>query len=154
MSKKPEKAEELFNRALELARSEPPDFAGAEQLLLQAQNIGLPKADYALGSWYFFGRHYDKNVDRGIALMTKAADAGVVDAALELAIAYERGEEVVQNYEAALLSYFQAALLNNAQACFEIHRFFYHGFVGVKSELLSEFWRKRAEALGYEDNES
>ena len=144
-----EKQSDYYNKALEVAKAENPDYAKAADLLKKAEAAGSSKALFALGSWYFHGRHFEKDINLAISYWERAIEAKNSEAALELGTLYERGELVKKDMAKAFHYYCIGALFEGAKAHYEVSRFFYYGFYVPKDIKLSEFWRDRAEELGY-----
>lgn len=141
---------DYYKQALKAAKGKNPDFEKAVALLEKAVKVGSSDAMYALGSWYFHGRHFEHDLEKGIEFWKQAADAGNTDAMLELGKFFEHEELGKKNLENAFSYYLEAALHGDGQACYEICRFFYYGFFVPKSEKISDVWRDKAEELGYE----
>jgi TPR repeat protein len=140
---------EYYQRALKAASGDNPDYEIAALLLDKAAKAGSSDALYALGSWYFHGRHFERDLEKGIAYWNQAADVGSTDAMLELGKFFEHDELGNKDLEKAFCYYLDAALRGNGQACYEICRFFYYGFFVPRSEKISDVWRDKAENLGY-----
>jgi len=140
-----------YIQALEIAKDENPDFKKAALLLEKAAKSGSSDALYALGSWYFHGRHYAQDVKKGFEYWKRSAEAGCTDAMLELGKYFERDDYGHKDLEKAFYYYADAALSGDGQACYEVCRFFYYGFFVPKSEKISDLWRDKAEELGFEE---
>jgi hypothetical protein len=108
--------------------------------LLRAQEHGDPHAAYALGTWYFYGHVVPKNVSKGVALLRKAALAGVAAAAHELAVSYEVAREVKQNTRQALKYYLRAALSGDMQSAYEVGRCYYYGIGCAADRAVGGIW--------------
>lgn len=141
----------LYNKALILAESDEYDWKKVEHLLVKAAELGSCDAQYALGSWYFYGRHYEISIQKAEQYWTMAAENGSAEAALELAIAYEKGDVIKKKIKSAFCYYNIASLLGSAQAKFELSRFFYHGIYVPKNLHIYEILICEAESAGYKD---
>jgi TPR repeat protein len=86
------KSTEKYERALKLALKQPKPSKEVYDLLLAADNGGDGRATYALATWHLFGSPFTKiNLRLANAMLKRAADKGVADAAHDLAISYEKG---------------------------------------------------------------
>ena len=85
------KANALYEKALEFAAEDIPDYERASKLLEEAADYGSGDALYAIGNWYFHGRHYPQNVSLAIDYWKKSALKSNLDAIHELAKIYECG---------------------------------------------------------------
>ncbi len=138
--------------AMETAKGESADFEEAARLLHKATDSGSPEAFFAIGNWYFHGRHYSKDISKAIDYWEKGSALGNIDSMLELGNLYELGENAEKDLEKAYYHYLRAALSNDGQGCFEISRFYYYGFFVPESKKISDAWRDKADLLGYKDD--
>lgn len=142
---------DYYKQALKAAKGKNPDFEKAASLLKKAAKAGSGDAFFALGNWYFHGRHFAQDMSLAITNWERGAALKNVDSMLELGKLFERGEHVSENLETAFYHYLNAALAGSGQGSYEVSRFFYYGFYVPKNEKISDLWRDRAEDLGFEE---
>lgn len=141
-------ANELVEKARNLALQESPDYEKAYNLLLEAHNIGSAEATYAIATWYLHGGNYlDKDYTKGTQYLKKAAEKYWPAALYDLAISYERGLYVKKNRTKAFHLYLQAAIREDAGAISEVARCYYYGIGTRKNRVLANIWYDRSEEL-------
>ncbi|HET6914443.1 MAG TPA: tetratricopeptide repeat protein [Rhodanobacteraceae bacterium] len=128
-------------RAIKRART-PTDIRVVAGLLEKAYACGDSRAAYALGTWYFHGKFFDKDKRNGFRLMLEAADHFVPSACYDVAVSYELGDGVKKNIQKAVVYYLRAMMLGDQQAITEFGRLFYWGIGvskhrGIAKELLN-----------------
>jgi len=64
------------------------DLSKAQQYFQRASDLGYAPSKVHLATFYFTGKGVDRDVDKGVALLTEAANAGQTEAALRLAELY------------------------------------------------------------------
>ena len=85
----------------------------AEQRLLSAINAGFDSAMSHLGAMYLSGAFGEDKIERGVALLERAADLNNVDALLNLAALHAFGQVVEKNGERAEHYFLRAAEQND-----------------------------------------
>lgn len=144
------KGDRLYTTALKSASKEDADLDTVFKLLNKAYKQGNPKAAYALGTWYLFGKHVEKNVNKAFDLFVDASNDYISEACFDLAKCYEEGIGVKQSLNDAFKSYLEAALLGDKQAIYEVGRCYYYG-IGTKADKeLSKVWLDVAAHYGIE----
>lgn len=142
---------DLYLSALSIAQGPNPDLQRAHQLLKDAEQLGYSKAQMALASWYFHGQAgvIEKNIPRAVELYTAAARQFEPDACYELALYFEKGEILPEDFIKARSYYMKAALLGHKQAIFEMGRCFYYGIgEGAGDKVLAEICFEIADHFG------
>ena len=117
-------------------------------LLNQSLDKRDPRAAYALGTWYLYGKHVEKNIRKGIKLIRQAAEKNVPDALYDLAVSYETGDCLPKNKKLAAEYYLRAALYGEKQSIYEVGRCYYYGIGVPKDRRLAKVWFDRAKELG------
>ena len=141
------KAKRLYLAAIRLARHAEDDFEPAAKLLIQSSKLGCPDADYALATWYLFGRHFPKNVKKGNYFLKKSAKAGNRDACYNLAISYDNGLEVPRDHLRAFELYLEAAMRGHIEAHKQVARCFWDGSGVKKNRVIADLWGERYQKL-------
>jgi TPR repeat protein len=139
-----------YDEALREMNAEVPDIRRAFELLHQAQSAGDPRAVYALGTWYLYGKPpvIERDLTRAVELLKQAAAAGLPDALYDLAVSYEKGETGTPDPVNAFQSYLRAAIRGDDQSVYEVGRCYQHG-IGVRSDpSVAAIWFDRAKELG------
>lgn len=80
---------------------DPPDLTAAYEYLLDGVDDEHGRSCYALATWYFFGKHVERDFANAAELLEIAAARGVVGAMMQLAECYECGIGVAANAERA-----------------------------------------------------
>ncbi|OJW82392.1 MAG: hypothetical protein BGO69_17100 [Bacteroidetes bacterium 46-16] len=93
---------------------------------------------YALGTWYFHGEYFKKDIKKGFVLMLEAADLNFSDACFDVAVAYEKGRGVKKNVNKAFEYYFRALILEDKQAIFEVGRCYFYGIGIPKNKKMAD----------------
>ena len=96
------------------------DFTTAFTELSAPDTRNVPEAKFYLGRMYLFGSGVAADPEQGIALLREAAEAGVLDAALALAQAYDLGRAVPQDRMEGYRYWLLAAELGHAKAMLEV----------------------------------
>ena len=143
-----------YETALAEMQRESPDVPRALALLQEAVQGADPRASYALGTWFLHGTHVARDVRKATKLIRVAADANVVDALFDLAVAYETGVGVRKNLKLAARHYLRAALHGSDQATFEVGRCYYYGIGFERDRPAAKIWLDRAEELGIYESAS
>ena len=143
----PVRSSATYKKALKLAN------VGSRQSTELALNVlqdGVvrrdPHCEYALGSWYFYGVCVRRDRAKGVRLFARAARAGVVDAASELAGCYEEGTGVAKNRAQAFYWYRKAAEDGDVDSLYEVGRCLHYG-IGTRKNLVAAFESCHAAAL-------
>ncbi len=92
------------------------DLVAATRWYERASAQNLPFANWRLGELLIDGRGGMRDTARGIELLERAANTGVVPAMATLGHQYFKGIGVVQNYEKAAARYYAAAKLGHVDA--------------------------------------
>lgn len=124
-----QKNNKKYDAALRIAKTvdSPKEMASVVKLLEAAHKDGDRRATYALGTWYFHGKLFDKNEKNGFLLMLQAADSFIPDACFDVAVSYETGKGVRKNIKKAGIYYLRAMMLGEKQSIGEVGRLFYWG---------------------------
>jgi len=134
----PEK--ELLERArrlaLKSADSESLDRALA--LLREAAKKGSGEADYAIGTWYGFGKHLPQSDEKAVRRFKRAARKKHGPAMFNLAFSYETGRGVPKDLARAFGLYVQAAQEGDLEAADSVYRCLYHGIGVARNRPLAE----------------
>ena len=94
------------------------DTAFAELNAPDTRNV--PEAKFYLGRMYLFGSGVEPDPARGVALLSEAAEAGVLDAAIALAQAYDFGRGVAKDRMQGYRYWRLAAELGHGKAMLEV----------------------------------
>lgn len=82
------------------------------ELLRAAADNGDPRAIYAIATWYLHDNEFTgTNFKKAARMLRKAADAGIAEAAYDLAVSYEKGAGVKKSEKAAFRLYVRSAML-------------------------------------------
>lgn len=146
------KGDRIYNLALKESLKEDADLGYVFSLLEKAKNQKNPKAVYALGTWYLFGKHVDKDTTVAFNLFQEAASNNISEACYDLAVCYEKGTGITTNLHKAFQYYLKAALLGDKKSIYEIGRCYYHGIGIKKDSILAEIWLDSAEYYGISDD--
>lgn len=133
--------------AIRLARKTEDDFGPAAEMLQRASKLGCPDADYALATWYLFGRHFAKNVKKGNYLLRRAAKAGNRDACYDLAISYDNGFGLSKDHQRAFELYLEAAMRGHIEAHKQVARCFWDGSGVRRNRVIADLWGAAHEKL-------
>lgn len=144
-SSAPGSAKALLERAGRLALKSA-DGAGLDKavaLLREAARKGSGEADYALGTWYGFGKHLPQNDKQAIRHFKRAARKKYGPAMFNLAFSYETGRGLPKDLTRAFSFYVQAAREGDAEAADSVCRCLYNG-IGIAgnkplAKLLADF---------------
>jgi len=134
----------LYERAMRLAQGKKADFGEIFTLLEQAHASNDLRATYALGTWYFHGRHVARNLRKGVRYWREAADGNISDALFDLAVAYETGAGAPKSLRTAYGFYLRAALAGDLQAPYEVGRLVYYGIGVSKDRRAAKIWLDHA----------
>jgi TPR repeat protein len=96
------------------------DFDTAYAELNAPDTRNVPEAKFYLGRMYLFGSGVAADPERGIALLAEAAGAGVLDAAIALAQAYDLGRTLPKDRMAGYRYWLVAAELGHGKAMLEV----------------------------------
>lgn len=143
----PSNARRLYLAALRIAKKSTDDYGPAASLLQKASKLGCPDADYALATWYHFGRHFTKDIKKGNRLLVRAAKAGHPDACYNLAISYDNGLGVAKNHQSAFELYLEAALRGHIDAHKQVARCFWDGSGVRKNRAIADLWGAKHQRL-------
>jgi TPR repeat protein len=102
---------------------------------------------YSLGLMLETGDHAPKDLKAAYALYEKAADRGLADGAINLAVALAEGKGVERNLPRAYALLQQASQAGSPRATYDLAEFAEHGYGGKVSDALDLY--KRAAELGY-----
>lgn len=120
------------------------DGPGAVRWYAEAAASGITGADCAAGELYLDGKIVARDVPRGLALCTRAAQAGSVPAMLVLADYYRTAAP-----PQARLWYGQAAQRHNPAAQFQLGIMLSEGAGGPVDVAQARFWLEQAALAGY-----
>jgi uncharacterized protein len=127
-----------YETALAHMHETPPNHQAAYASLLRALEEGDYRAAYALGTWYMDGVLVPKSVRKGVALISKAADRGVPEAAYDMGVCCEQGIGRRKSETAALAYFIRAALLEDGDAVIELRRLLHWGSPAVRNRRLAK----------------
>lgn len=145
-----EKAEELFNMALEyyLGIARDKNLIKAKELLEQAAELGSDKSSILLGDLYIKKILQSDNYKEAYDLYKKGCKHGDCRSFSRLAMCYEKGYGIEKNIVKSLELYEKSTTLGNKGACFSIARIYEKGH-GVKKDLSKAFnWYFKGADLG------
>jgi len=63
---------DYYKTAYKYISESPPNPQKALRYLEKAHTGGNPEATYALGTWYLFGHHVEKNLKKAVALLQRS----------------------------------------------------------------------------------
>jgi len=147
------KGDIIVSKARKMLLSDNPDFDLATDLLNKALKVGNPEAAYALGTWYFYGRKFKKDIKKGIKLWQYAAKQNFPDAVWDLAISYEKGVGLKRDLKKAFECYQKAALYGEKNAFHAVGRCYYYGIGTQQNRTLAWIWLDKAKSLGVTEEE-
>lgn len=131
--------------ALEAARNDG-NMSLVHQLLVQASELGDPRAKYALATWLLFGNDIvERNEIAGVVQLNKLKDSNISEVLFDIAVSYDLGKSVRKNRKLAAFYYMEAALLGDRESCRQVAEFFREGRFFPKSERLYRAWMQRSE---------
>ncbi|ESK53606.1 tetratricopeptide repeat protein [Acinetobacter tjernbergiae] len=90
-------ANELVEKAKNIANQDNPDNEQAYKLLLNAYEKGSPEATYAIATWYLHGYYVERDLKLAFLFLKEAAGKSWPDALFDLAFSYEEGIYVKKN---------------------------------------------------------
>lgn len=128
---------------------------GAEKLssalkwLHSAVKQGEPWAELVLGTLYLEGGAIEKDVEKGLMLVTRAANRGDVRAQTELATMYEAGRLISQSDTEALKWWIAAAEQGSHVARHSVAVYYYQGKGVPKDYVKAYMWAKLGADQGY-----
>jgi tetratricopeptide (TPR) repeat protein len=96
------------------------DYATAFDELSAPDTRNVPEAKFFLGRMYLFGSGVAADPEKGIALLRESAEAGVLDAAISLAQAYDMGRTVPKDRMQGYRYWLMAAELGHGKAMLEV----------------------------------
>jgi uncharacterized protein len=133
-------AKALLERARRLAlkSADTESLDGALALLREAATKGSAEADYAIGTWYGFGKYLAQNDEKAVAHFKRAARKKYGPAMFNLASSYETGRGVRKDLARAFNLYVQAAREGDLEAARAVYRCLYHGIGVARNRLLAE----------------
>lgn len=142
------KGESYFNRATKELLKNNPNIVLAVSWMEKSFELKYPLSFYAMGTWYFHGKYYKKNLRKGIELWKLAAKHNINWALFDLAVSYEKGVGVSKNTKKAFTHYLKAALMGNIDSYVAVGRCYAYG-IGVKRDRkIADIWLDKADQLG------
>jgi TPR repeat protein len=128
----------LVERARGLARGKQrqANLSESFRLLQRAAKSGNAEAEYAIGTWYLFGKYLAKSSEKAARHFAKAARGGHAPAMFDLAIMYETGSGVKQNKSRAFELYVRAALRGDVDSIKSVARCVFHGIGPIRHQKL------------------
>ena len=135
-------AKALLERAgrLALKSADSESLDKAVVLLREAAGKGSGEAEYALGTWYGFGKHLPQNDAKAIRHFKRAARKKYGPAMFNLAFSYETGRGLPKDLTRAFSFYVQAAREGDAEAADSVCRCLYYGIGIARSKPLAELF--------------
>ena len=140
-------ARRFYLAALRHAQKEPADYETAAELLLKASKLRSAEADYALATWFLFGRHFKKDIKRATVLLKRSQRAGNPDACYDLAVSYDKGIGVPKDRARAFELYLEGAMRGDLLSYEQVARCFSNGSGVKKNRVLADLWGKEYERL-------
>mmetsp|Transcript_8705 Transcript_8705/g.16857 ORF Transcript_8705/g.16857 Transcript_8705/m.16857 type:complete len:360 (-) Transcript_8705:27-1106(-) len=121
-----------------------------EGRVLEAANLGLPKAQGKVSSYYYHGDHdFEKDVDKCFEFATKAAEAGDMYGQYRLGHLCEYGIGTAKDWRAALKWYGRAAEQQCLLSANNIGRIYFTGGYGIQKDFNAAFtWYEKAAVGG------
>jgi uncharacterized protein len=115
-------------------------------LFTRGVEVDNPNAQFELGTWLIWGVKpvLKANPRKGLALLKKAALAGVAEAALSVAICVRNGAGCKSDPQSALAWFLRAALLGSRDAMGELAKIYFNGLVVPKSLVVAKIWEDAA----------
>lgn len=141
-------AKSKYETALAEMKKDTPDISLVLKLLNDSVEAGCREAEYALATWYLFGNHVEKNLDKAVFLLKRASMKKHSSALYDLAVCYEEGKGVRKDEKEAFRLYLQAALRSDTQSFHEVGRCYYYGIGVEENRIIADIWLERAEELG------
>jgi len=115
-------------------------------------NDNDPAAQYTLGLYYLNGHDsYEKNTERAIQWLTKAADNNFTQAQIELGNVYIDGTHVERDYEQAARWFDRAAQSDDPEAQYLLGRLFQKGLGVTKDKSIAIMWYRKAANQGHRE---
>ena len=99
----------------------------ALRLLQLAARRGNAEANYAIGTWYLYGRVVPKDYKLAAKYLDIAARKNFAPALFDSALLYEKGNGVKKNLRIAFERYLEAANLGDTDALKSVARCVYYG---------------------------
>jgi len=132
-------ARRLVQRASKLAlKSDRTSLDRAVALLREAANQGSAEADYAIGTWYGFGKHLPQDDQKAVKHFKRAAKGRYPAALFNLAYSYEVGRGLLQDPARAFTLYVEAARAGDADAVSEVYRCLFWGIGVTRNRALAK----------------
>jgi uncharacterized protein len=110
---------------------------------------GNPEAMREVGTAQLNGNGMTKDVEAGVNLLKKAADAGDIPAMLRLAQTYASGSDVAMDVREAYRWYGRAANAGSPEGQYQLGLGYARGLGVDKDEEKAKVWLKKASANGY-----
>ncbi len=127
----PASAQELVQRAGRFAlKSDSVSLDRAVALLREAASKGSAEADYAIGTWYGFGKHLPQDDQKAIKHFKRAAKKKFPAALFNLAYCHEVGRGLPKDPARAFTLYVEAAREGDRDAASAVYRCLFWG-IGV-----------------------
>jgi len=104
----------------------------------ESQKLNISWAMLELGNLYLDGRGVEKNVQKGVDLITKSAEAHNIVAMYSLGYIYYFGKDVTENYATAAKWFLKSAEQGLSEAQKSLSYMFMHG-QGVEKNLVKAF---------------
>jgi len=121
------------------------------QLLSVAADRQDPKALFKLANWYLSGNKVKKDENKGVELLTRAAELGHSDAQLDLGFYYGMGQlGLEQDYNTAYQWYLKSANQSNPIALSNLGIFFRDGTAVQQDIVAAESYFQKSIAAGNE----
>jgi TPR repeat protein len=125
-------------------RKERPDLRKAFALLEKSADNLNPEALYAIGTWYLYGRHVNKNPKVAVQYFMKSSEGNNCHAYFDLAVCYEKGVGLKRDLKQAFLNYLKSSLLGDRKAFNEVGRCYYYGIGINKNVEIGKIWLSHA----------
>ena len=142
-----------YEEALTEISKDNPDAEKVTFLLEKASTEGDARATYALGTWYLYGKHVKKNINKAVKLFRQAAKSDEPSALYDLAVCYETGNGVKKNLKLAMEHYMRASLCGDKQSIYEVGRCYYYGIGIEKNRKLAWIWLDHARKFNIQESQ-
>ena len=147
------KGKDLYDEALRLARlAEKTDGPWPVTILREAAATGYAPAQYALATWYLFGRGVKRDYKKAFSLLLQSAEQNYALAEFDIAVSFEKGKGTDKSEKSAFRYYRRAAEHDDLSGMTEVARCYWFGIGTVKDCRKAANWYMKAARRG--DSES
>lgn len=121
------------------------------QYLIKSAELYYPPAQYLLGVKYLIGDDINKDIELGISMILKAADANIAEAFGSIGQLYELGVGFEINHQKAFENYKKSYELGSLSYVYELARFYYEGNYCQKDDNMALELFKKSLSKGKND---